>query len=188
MNEKVLSVLGLGLALAIPATVTAQPANSGRQVPACAAAVCEEEAAMVAALDSLLRHDRRCDASPPVLLRTLHLAPFTGFGDGIAGRQTRFGVPTSPAVARIDDAGGGMIRRYWDAIRIVSAADLEAAELPAGTCLVVFSPITWLGPDTVRFIVSQVTDQPRDIAQRFVFLERRGSRWAVSRLETGFQS
>lgn len=168
------------------APVAAQ--NGERVVPGCAAAVCEEGTAIVAALDTLLRSESACADGPPFVLETMHLAPYTAFSDAITHQSPRHvGLPSSPAVMRVQDLYTPF-RRYWNAVRIVSAAEVEQGAVPASSCLFVFSPVTWLGPDTVRIIVARTRETPRLEAQLFVFLERRRDGWRAMRVERGMQS
>lgn len=162
-----------------------------REVPGCAAAMCEEATALVVALDTLLRHEPVpiCGNRPPFILRTLHLAPFTELSDVMAGRQRRrrgrAGIPTSPAVMRLEDFQSNPFRRYWSDIRIVDASEARRGAIPSDACLFVFSPVTWLGEDKARLIVAESREDPDYGAQWFVFLERRRAKWVVTRIETG---
>lgn len=181
----------LSLLIALPTRSIAQqkPADQRRQVPGCRAALCADESALVTALDTLLRHESPCADATPFVLRTLHVAPFTHVGDAVMGRTpTRLGLPTSPAVLRMEDFGGNPFRRYWSAIRIVDSVAVRRGDVPANACLFVFSPVTWLGEDLVRVIVVESRERPAHIAQRFVFLAREAERWRVIRIETGMQS
>lgn len=163
--------------------------SSNRSVPECAAAMCEEETALVTALDTLLRHERVCRDAPPAVLHTLHWAPFTHLEDEIAGRALgRIGLPSSPVAMSLGQAGRRAFERYWSDISIVEAGQVARGSIPRHACLIVFAPVTWQGVDRVRVMMTDSREVPRHIAQRFIFLVRRGNRWLVERLETGLRS
>jgi hypothetical protein len=185
-----LALLMIAGSLLAPRAFAQKPAADGpRAFPGCAAAMCEDGAALVAALDTLLRMTPSCGERPPAVLRTLHLAPYTEHGDVIRRKDPDpHGLPSSPAVGRIEDVVHSSLRNYWPAIRIVDASDVRRGVLAADVCLFVFSPVTWMGEDRVRIIVSEVREQPVHGAQRFVFPRRERNAWRVTRVETGMQS
>lgn len=163
--------------------------SSGRNIPGCAKERCLEGLALVTSLDTLLRMTPSCEATPPAVLRSLHLAPYTEVGEIIVGGEpNRWGLPSSPAVLRIENLNVDYIARYWPDIRVVEAGDVERGALASGTCLFVFSPATWLGRDSIRIIVSEVRQQPFRRVQRFIFLRREPDGWIVTEVETGMQS
>jgi hypothetical protein len=164
-------------------------ARTPRQVPVCEAAVCDEGAALITALDTLSRNSSECQAGPPVVLRTLHSAPITHLGDVRAGRSgNQLNLPSSPVLSRMEDIGLMSFRRYWDQVRIVDSSEVRSGAVPPTSCLFIFSPLSWLGPDQGRIIVGELRPSIGYFAQRFIFLRRRPGGWRVARVETGLQS
>jgi hypothetical protein len=181
---------GTGVAAGQDEAVVGQ---NGRQIPPCSATVCEVRTIYVTALDTLLRHTSECSAAPPRVLRSIHLAPFTDLADAIAGERTRrVGIPSSPVVMRMEDVMVNPFRLYWDAIKIIDADAVTVETVPENACLLVFSPVTWLGEDRVRVEIvesrSGSSSHRLHIAQRYVFLVRDKGRWTVEKVETGMQS
>jgi hypothetical protein len=168
---------------------TAASQSVRRSVPPCAAAVCEEQSAFIAALDTLSRHEAICGDAPPAVLRTLHLAPYTAWGDAVLGKGNgRLGIPTSPVVMRMEDVRFNTFQGYWPAVRIVDTSEVSAGAVPPNACLFVFAPVTWLGEDQVRVTVAESRERPAHLAQRFVFLRRTKDGWFVTKVETGARS
>ena len=87
----------------------------------------------------------------------------------------------------MDDLGLVTFDRYWKAIRVVDSTQVMNGAVPPNACLMVFSPVTWLGTNDARVIVGEVRLSAGVLAQRFVFLRRRPEGWEVSRIETGLQ-
>ncbi|MBB4635912.1 hypothetical protein [Longimicrobium terrae] len=173
--------------LASPAV--GQNVQDSHEIPGCGAALCEEVTVLVTALDTVFRHENSCGATPPFVLRTLHLAPYTVFpGSRASSAGERLGLPLSPPVMHIEHLGPDFLHRYWSDIRVVDSASVVNGAVPESACLFVFSPVTWLGRDSVRVIVAQSREQPSSITQWFVFLDRRRQGWRVVKLEAGFRS
>lgn len=171
---------------ALPAQGSAQAGPMG--IPPCAAALCEEANALTVVLDTLWRGAPECGEAAPSVLETLHLAPFTAGSDALRGRASQIGIPSSPAVMRVDHLGLEPFRRYWSEVKVVTPQQVRRGAAGVRNCLFVFAPVAWLGPDSARVVVARSRQQPFHIVQQFVYLERRDNRWFVQKIEAGLQS
>jgi hypothetical protein len=194
---KQLRSIAVVLTLLVLGSSAAAAQGNERRIPGCGAAVCDEAQIYVAALDTLVRQNTSCNRTAPAVLQTLHLAPHpSGFAFGARpdDRREGFGVPAAPAVSQLGDVEAEFMRRYWDAVRIVTAEEVVSSAIPPGTCLYAFSPVTWLTENRIRLVVLESVEgspprvPPAIFAQIFLFLERRWGRWYVSRLEYGSRS
>ena len=160
-------------------------------VPSCAAAMCQDQAALVTVLDTVWRGTSDC-VGPPFVLRTLHAVAFSAGAPRVDGSPLLIPfLPRSPVLMRMEDfadIGGNPFRRYWREVRIVDTVEALSGAVPSGACLFAFSPVVWMGMDSVRVEVVELRHGPARVTQRFVFLLRRSNRWKVTRVEVGMQS
>ena len=177
-----LALLGTMSCAATRASAQARGASA-----ACNAAMCEDESAVIAAVEAALEATKFCENVPLFVLATLHPAPYTAFNDAVRARALRNGLPSSPATLRLEDIGIVSTRRFGLAVTIVDS--LEVIQRPAERgCLVVASPPEARAGGETRVVVG-ITDFGRGQAvQRFIFLRRDGAYWKVSRHEVGYQS
>jgi hypothetical protein len=167
------------------AALGAQNVGTGKE---CAAASCEDQAIVISAIDAVLDTVAFCSMQPTRVLATLHPEPYTAFSDGVRGRISRYGLPSSPATLRLEDLAILSPRKFSHAVVIVDSQSVRRAAKDVRTCLVVASPPMFRDREEVRVIVA-VSETQREISvQYFVFLRRNGTRWIVARREIGFQS
>lgn len=154
----------------------------------CNAAICEDEAMVIAAVDAALERSDLCGAYPVRLLSTLHPAPYTAFADGVRGRGPRRGLPSSPATLRLEDIGILSARRFRHSVTIVDSVEVQREGRTEPVCLVVASPPTLRDHGEMRVIVAVSESKSGQSIQYFLFLRREGARWVVSRKEIGYRT
>jgi hypothetical protein len=157
-------------------------------IPGCSAAMCEDEGALITAIDAIIRSSDECREGAPGIYRSLHWAPYTS---GTRAEETivsRRGVPNSPAAMMVEHVLSDGLKRYWRSVRVVDSAAVVSDSLAASACLLVLSPPSWRGADEVRVEVAEWRRTPHHSAQRFVYLRRESGRWRVMRIETGMRS
>ena len=167
---------------------TAAGAQNIVDVQTCNAAMCEDEAMVVVAVDAALDATEFCRAQPTRVLSTLHPAPYTAFSDGVRGRAPRNGLPSSPATLRLEDLGILLARRFRHTVTIVDSLEVQGESRTAPGCLVVASPPSFRDNGEMRVVVAVSEVSSGQSEQRFVFLRRAGARWVVSRNEVGYRS
>jgi len=180
---------GVILALALSAcSGTSAGAQNSADGHICNAAMCEDEAMIVAAVDAALDATEFCSAHPARVLSTLHPAPYTAFSDGVRGRPSRNGLPSSPATLRLEDLGILSARRFRQKVTIVDSLEVQGEAGTTPVCLVVASPPSFRDNGEMRVVVAVSQPSSGQSVQRFVFLRRDGARWVVSRNEIGYRS
>jgi len=145
----------------------------------CSAMVCEESAALVAALDSVLRAGEARGfliRSGPRILRTVHRSPLRENGT------------LSPPVDRVTAFDLSLFRQRWPGYAIVDSSDVASGHgslLTSGGPLVVFAPVTWLAEDLVRVRLALYYTRIDYGEEWFVRLRRTKGSWHVARVEPG---
>ena len=167
---------------------TAAGAQNTTDLQTCNAAICEDEAMVVVAVDAALDATEFCRAHPTRVLSTLHPAPYTAFSDGVRGRAPRNGLPSSPATLRLEDLGILSARRFRHKVTIVDSLEVQGESRTAPACLVVSSPPSLRDNGEMRVVVAVSEVSSGQSVQRFLFLRRDGARWVVSRHEVGYRS
>ena len=157
-------------------------------IPGCSAAMCEDEGALITAIDAIIRSSDECREGAPGIYRSLHWAPYTSGTRAEETFASSRGVPNSPAAMMVEHVLSDGLKRYWRKVRVVDSATVVSDSLAASVCLLVLSPPSWRGSDEVRIEVAEWRRTPHHSAQRFVYLRREGGRWRVMRIETGMRS
>lgn len=153
-----------------------------RRTSNCAAALCEEQAIYVTAIDTVLRDlEARgfSDVRPPRILRTIHLAPF------------RKGGSLSPAVDWLQDWDIGLLRRAWAGVTLADSATVvepDGYTLKRGGVMIILAPVTWMGYDVARVRLAAYTHRINYGEEHYIFLQYAGERWQVVRMESGWQN
>jgi hypothetical protein len=179
------AVIALAL-LSLSASVACAQGAAAAQT--CNAAMCEDEAMVLVAVDAALDATEFCRNQPMRVLSTLHLAPYTSFSDAARGRLLRKGLPSSPATLRLEDLGILTPRRFRHSLTIVDSVDVQAGTATTAGCLVVASPPSLRDNDEMRVVVAVTDASQGHSVQRFVFLRREKTGWVVSRQEVGYRS
>lgn len=167
---------------------TGGTATAPGPIPGCSAAMCEDEGALLTAIDAIVRSSDECRESAPGIYRSLHWAPYTSGTLAAETVASSRGVPSSPAAMMVEHVLSDGLKRYWRSVQVVDSAAVVSDLLPANACLLVLSPPSWRGPDDVRIEVAEWRRAPHHSAQRFVYLRRESGRWRVMRVETGMRS
>jgi len=173
----------LGVCLAVATRLEAQDGVLRSEY--CGAAVCQDAAIYVAALDSVQRQlaarGSHCAQLPPRVLGTLHLAPFRRLDGSL-----------SPAVLRASDVSlDDLLSRKWRAASVADSADVvrdSSGRLRTGGCLYVLAPVVWLGPSQARVLLAEYPERINYGAEFFVFLRHDGFAWRVTSVEYGMQN
>lgn len=186
MNSRLILVSACGVltALAIMTSRGAASAQVSTQtrgtIRKCGAASCEDETALVTALDTVLRASGSCVGHKVLVAADLYWNPFA-FDEGSAHDEQ----PSEPAMGTWGRRGRLALSVYSPNVTLIDLRQ-QASVRQAG-CLMVFSTPTWLGPDRTRVIVAVQGAQAQDRVEWYVFLSRRADAWKTDRLEVGFQ-
>jgi hypothetical protein len=188
VKSKANTTRALLLSLSALLTTSCAGAQAANAASFCNAAICEDEASLISAVDAALDATQLCETGPTYLLSTLYLAPYTAFSDGVRGRGDRRGIPSSPAILRLEDLGILNGRRFRHKVSIVDSAAVRTQMLSAGACLVVASPPLARFGAELRVVISITNVRSRHREQRFLYLRRESGDWIVTRNEIGYQT
>lgn len=156
------------------------PGGAGGTIRPCAAASCEDVSALVSALDTVLRANSECSGQHVLIEENLYWDPYAF--DEESGREEGLAYP---AIGKWGNRGSLALRIYSSRISLIDLR--RAANARRAACSMVFSPPTWLGPDSARVIVALLGSEPQQRVEWYVFLSRSKVGWDVDRVEAGRQ-
>lgn len=156
------------------------PSGAGGTIRPCAAASCEDVTALVTALDTVLRASSECSGQGVVIEANLYWDPYAF--DEESGREER---PSYPTIGKWGNRGRFALRIYSSRVSLIDLR--RATSVRRAACLMVFSPPTWLGPDSARVVVALLGSKPQERVEWYVFLSRSKVGWDVDRVEAGRQ-
>jgi hypothetical protein len=134
----------------------------------------------VTALDTVLRASNECAGHQVLIAASLYWDPYA-FDEGSGGEEH----PSYPVIGRWGDRGRLALRVYSPRVILIDLRLKTHMRRPR--CLMVFSPPTWLGPDSARIIVAVLGSDPGERIEWYVFLSRSKTTWKVYRVEVGRQ-
>lgn len=154
--------------------------------------MCEEETLFALSFDTLATTVPACTSGGIVAFKWVVAAALSPIGsqvDTLDSKSRRLiEVPTGAALYRLDGRGSLRISGFPERqLRYVDQADIRSGALDDDTCVFVFSPPSWRGPETAITWIAVSNSTRGYLAEHFVTLKREDAKWRVVGIEIGLQ-